>query len=75
MKGLRLYVLEISFAALLAVAALSVFAGGWTTEDVIAATFFASFGVFAHVLGYQRSKGRSGTIAFLPFLSLSLIHI
>lgn len=73
MKGLRLYVLMISFAALLAVAALSIIAGSWTKEDVIAATFFASFGILAQVLGYQRSKGRSGTIAFLPFLSIAAV--
>jgi putative nucleotidyltransferase with HDIG domain len=72
-KGLRQYVLLISIAALLAVAALSVFAGAWTWEDVIAAAFFASFGILAQVLGYQRSKGRSGTIAFLPFLSIAAV--
>ncbi|MCX5761508.1 MAG: HD-GYP domain-containing protein [Gemmatimonadetes bacterium] len=73
MKGLRLYVLVISIAALLAVAALSLFAGAWTQKEVIAATFFASFGMLAQVLGYQRSKGRSGTIAFLPFLSIAAV--
>ncbi len=73
MKGLRLYVLLISIAALLAVAALSVFAGAWTRDDVTAAAFFASFGILAQVLGYQRSKGRSGTIAFLPFLSIAAV--
>jgi putative nucleotidyltransferase with HDIG domain len=72
-KGLRLYVLLVSVAALVAVAALSVFAGSWTQEDVIAASFFASFGILAQALGYQRSKGRSGSIAFLPFLSVAAI--
>ncbi len=72
-KGLRLYVLLVSIAALLAVAALSVFAGAWTRDDLGAAAFFASFGVLAHALNYQRSKGRSGTIAFLPFLSIAAV--
>ena len=73
MKGLRLYVLLISIAALLAVAALSVFAGAWTRPDVIAAAFFASLGILAQVLGYQQLKGRAGTIAFLPFLSIAAV--
>lgn len=73
MKGLRLYVLLISIAALLAVAALSVFAGAWTRQDVIAAAFFASLGILAQALGYQQLKGRSGTIAFLPFLSIAAV--
>lgn len=72
-KGLRLYVLLISIAALLAVAALSVFAGSWTTEDAQSAAFFAAFGILAQVLSYQQSKGRAGTIAFLPFLSIAAI--
>ncbi len=73
MKGLRLYVLLISIAALLAVAALSVIGGPWTLGDVKSAAFFASFGILAQVLSYQQSKGRAGTIAFLPFLSIAAV--
>lgn len=73
MKGLRIYVLLISIAALLAVVALSVVGGAWSLGDVRSAAFFASFGILAQVLSYQQSKGRAGTIAFLPFLSIAAV--
>ena len=69
----RLYVLLVSIAALIAAAILSVVAGAWSRHDVAAAAFFAGFGVLAEALQYQRSRGRSGTIGFLPFLSIASI--
>jgi len=65
--------LIVSVAALSAVAALSVYAGAWSRNDIYAALFFAAFGILAQGLGYQRSKGRAGTIGFLPFLSIAAI--
>lgn len=73
MKGIRLYVLFVSVAALFAAAALSIVAGAWSRDDVAAAAFFAGFGILAEALQYQRSRGRSGTIGFLPFLAIAAI--
>jgi hypothetical protein len=73
LKNIRLYVLLVSIAALCAAAVLSVVQGAWSRQDLIAAAFFAAFGVLAEVLEYQRSRGRSGTIGFLPFLSISAV--
>src|SRR5690606_15317170 len=44
-----------------------------TEEQWIAAVFFTAFGLLASVLGYRRSSGTSGTISFLPFLSIALL--
>ena len=60
MKSIRLYVLMVSIAALLAAAVLSIVAGAWSRQDLTAAAFFAGFGVLAEALQYQRSRGRSG---------------
>lgn len=65
--------LLVSTAALVAAAVVSVLAGAWSTEELKAAAFFAGFGVLAETLQYQRSRGRSGTIGFLPFLSIALL--
>lgn len=73
MKSIKLYVLLVSITALVAVVMLSVVAGTWSRQDVIAAVFFSGFGVLAQALEYQRSRGRSGTIGFLPFLSIAVI--
>ncbi|MHB8837574.1 MAG: HD-GYP domain-containing protein [Gemmatimonadaceae bacterium] len=73
MKSVKLYVLFVSIAALLAAAVLSIVAGAWSRQDLTAAVFFAGFGVLAEALQYQRSRGRSGTIGFLPFLSIASI--
>lgn len=48
-------------------------AGSWNTRELTAAAFFAGFGILAEALQYQRSRGRLGTIGFLPFLSIALI--
>lgn len=42
-------------------------------QQWIAVAFFASFGVFASVLGYKTANGSTGTIGFLPFLSVALL--
>lgn len=63
----------VSIAALIGAAVVSVLAGAWSTEQLKAAVFFAGFGILAEALQYQRSKGRSGTIGFLPFLSVALL--
>ncbi|MCC7001428.1 MAG: HD-GYP domain-containing protein [Gemmatimonadaceae bacterium] len=39
----------------------------------MAVAFFASFGTLASVLGYRTAGGASGTIGFLPFLSVALV--
>ena len=52
---------------------VSVLAGAWSSDELKAAVFFAGFGVLAEALQYQRSRGRSGTIGFLPFLSIALL--
>jgi len=39
----------------------------------MAVAFFASFGVLASVLGYKTANGSTGTIGFLPFLSVALL--
>jgi putative nucleotidyltransferase with HDIG domain len=72
-KSIRLYVLLVSIAALIAAAVLSIVAGAWSRDDVTAAVFFAGFGILAEALQYQRSRGRSGTIGFLPFLSIAAV--
>lgn len=63
----------ISIAALIGAAVVSVLAGAWSGEELKAAVFFAGFGILAEALQYQRSRGRSGTIGFLPFLSIALL--
>lgn len=73
MKSIRLYVLLISIAALSAAAVLSLVSEGWSRADITAAAFFSAFGVLAEALQYQRVRGRSGTIGFLPFLAIGLI--
>ena len=44
-----------------------------TQEQWIAVLFFASFGALASALGYKTTKATSGTIGFLPFLSIALV--
>jgi len=39
----------------------------------MAVAFFASFGVLASILGYKTANGSTGTIGFLPFLSVALL--
>lgn len=72
-RHVRLYVLLVSVLALAAtVVAASVLSPG-DRRDWEAAAFFCAFGLLAHSLSYQTSRGRSGTIAFLPFLSIAAL--
>lgn len=73
LKNIKVYVLLVSTAALVAVALLSVFTETWHRHDLVAAAFFAGFGILAQALEYQRPRGRAGTIGFLPFLSIAAI--
>lgn len=63
----------IAAAALVASAALIAFAPVPTGAQWLAAGFFTGFGLLASVLGYSRTTGTSGTISFLPFLSVALL--
>lgn len=44
-----------------------------TPQEWVAAAFFFVFGTLASLLGYQTTKSTSGTIGFLPFLSVALV--
>lgn len=44
-----------------------------SNPEWIAAGFFFIFGTLASLLGYQTTQSTSGTIGFLPFLSVALI--
>lgn len=44
-----------------------------TYEHWKAGAFFAAFGLLASVLGYSTSRTTSGSIGFLPFLSIAVI--
>lgn len=59
--------------ALVATAALVAFGAVPGSRDWTAAVFFTAFGFLASVLGYRRSTGTSGTISFLPFLSIAML--
>lgn len=59
--------------ALVATAALVAFGTVPGSRDWTAAAFFTAFGILASVLGYRRSTGTSGTISFLPFLSIAML--
>jgi HD superfamily phosphohydrolase YqeK len=63
----------IAAGALVASAALIAFADVPTRQQWMAAAFFTTFGLLASVLGYRRTTGTSGTISFLPFLSVALL--
>ena len=52
-------------------------AASWDTPEGpewVAAGFFFIFGTLASLLGYQTTQSTSGTIGFLPFLSIALIE-
>lgn len=63
----------VAAGAILAAAALLAFGAVPTERDWIAAAFFAGIGLLASLLGYQTSSSTSGTIGFLPFLSLATL--
>lgn len=59
--------------ALVASAASLAFTTVPTPEQWLAGAFFTGFGLLASVLGYSRTGGTSGTISFLPFLSVAML--
>lgn len=71
-RHVRLYVLLVSVSALAVTVVASAMLPPGNRQDWIAAAFFCVFGLLAHSLSYQR-RGRSGTIAFLPFLSIAAL--
>lgn len=64
---------SLAAAALVASAASLAFASVPTAEQWMAGAFFTGFGLLASVLGYSRTGGTSGTISFLPFLSVAML--
>lgn len=44
-----------------------------TRDQWVAAIFFGLFGLLASLLGYSTANGTTGTIGFLPFLSVALV--
>jgi hypothetical protein len=73
LKSVRLYVMAVAAAAV-SVAAVVIYFCGWPTEEgAKAAAFFAAFGAFALALGHKGSRGETGSIAFLPFLSAAAL--
>jgi hypothetical protein len=72
-RRIHVYVLAISALTLIATVQVVRTSRVWDQADATAAAFFFAFGVLAHVLGYRRGPGRSGTIAFLPYLSVAAL--
>ncbi|MHB1312547.1 MAG: HD-GYP domain-containing protein [Gemmatimonadaceae bacterium] len=67
------YVLVVSAAALATTIVVVSTTKMWDRRDAIAAAFFFVFGLIAQLLGYTRGQGRTGTIAFLPYLAISAL--
>ena len=63
----------VAVAALIAAAALVAFGPAPSADQWLAAAFFAAFGLLASMLGYKTSSQTTGTIGFLPFLSVATI--
>jgi len=63
----------VAAGALLTSAAVAAFGAIPTVQQWQAGLFFTTFGLFASVLGYKTSRTTSGSIGFLPFLSLAVI--
>ncbi len=69
----QLYVLAVSAVTLAVTIAVVRGTKMWDRHDAEAAAFFFFFGVLAQLLGYKRGHGRVGTIAFLPYLSVTAL--
>lgn len=63
----------VAAGAALASAALMAYGPVPTLEHWRAAAFFTGFGLLASALGYKTSKATTGSIGFLPFLSIAVI--
>ncbi|MHB1298242.1 MAG: HD-GYP domain-containing protein [Gemmatimonadaceae bacterium] len=64
---------NVAAGAVLASAASLAYADVPTLEQWYAAGFFTAFGLLACILVYQTSNTTSGSIGFLPFLSIAVI--
>lgn len=69
----RRVVLSVAVGATLASAAMMAYVDSASIAQWKAAAFFSAFGVLASVLMYQTSSATSGSIGFLPFLSIAII--
>ena len=66
-------VLMVAIGAILSSAAMIFMGPVPTIEHWMAGGFFAAFGILASVLGYATSRTTTGSIGFLPFLSIAVI--
>jgi hypothetical protein len=73
LRSVRTYVSGVSAAAILVAAVVTYSAGVPPRSGAEAAVFFAAFGALAQALGYQVTRGTSGSIGFLPFLSAAIL--
>src|SRR5688500_6859582 len=67
------YVAAVCAAALGSGVLLHQVAPTYRPEFVTAAFCFAALGVFANALSYRLARGASGGIAFIPFLTASIL--
>ena len=72
-RQVRRIVEVLAAGALVAAAASLAFVPVPTGEQWTAGAFFTGFGILASILGYSRTTGTSGTISFLPFLSVAML--
>jgi hypothetical protein len=59
--------------AVAALVGFAVFGSAPTASDWRSAAFFAAFGFLGHALAYRTSHATSGSIGFLPWLSVALV--
>ena len=69
----RRIVTMVAAGALAATAAVVLWGGHPTSAEWQAAAFFTAFGLLASGLGYKTSSATTGSIGFLPFLSIAAI--
>src|SRR5687768_119241 len=67
------YVTAVCIAALLSGVLVYQLAPAYNPGFVTAAFCFAALGVFANALSYRLARGASGGIAFIPFLTASIL--
>jgi hypothetical protein len=72
-QTVRRIVSVVAAGAIFATAALVIWGGSPTGEEWKAAAFFTAFGLLASGLGYKTSSATTGSIGFLPFLSIAAI--
>ena len=63
----------VATSAVILTVATALVAPNPSRDQWAASVFFTSFGLLASLLGYQTANGTTGTIGFLPFLSVALI--